>query len=94
MTESNTNDRRFWMVVAKVNDKYQTIGDADGLALFDDEKYASKVAEQFVECSDNVICSCAYTLEAVSRYSIPAPRVVKQNLHIPPITAREDNKND
>lgn len=87
MTESNVNDRRFWMVVGESeNGNFFTVADTFGTNIFSDQKSADIVAEQSLSGYANV-----FVLEAVSRYSIPAPRVVRQNLHIPPITARGES---
>lgn len=97
MTESNTNDRRFWMVISKITnvetgmESFEVVKSIVGTSTFNDPKAADLVATEFASLlsGDEV-----YVVEAVSKYSLPSPRVIKQNLHIPPITAREDNKND
>jgi len=95
MTESNTNDRRFWMVIAEhKGGHYQSMSqnlEPDDVYTFTDQRSADAVAERWAgDESFNDI----FVVEAVSRYSVPAPKVVKQNLHIPPITAREERPND
>jgi hypothetical protein len=98
MTESNTNDRRFWMVISSIVnldtkiESFDVIKSTDGASYFYDQKAADIVASEYSSLlggNDEV-----YMVEAVSRYTVPAPKVVKQNLHIPPITAREERPND
>jgi hypothetical protein len=53
---------------------------------FVDQRAAEGIAERYTENYKNV-----FVVEAVSRYSVPEPRVVKQNLHIPPLTPRGES---
>lgn len=93
MTESNVNDRRFWMVISiivnvdKKIEKLEVVKSLDGAAYFYDQKAADIVASEYSSLlggHDEV-----YMVEAVSRYTVPAPKVIKQNLHIPPLQARD-----
>lgn len=96
MTESNTNDRRFWMVISKITnvdtgiESFEVVKSIVCTSTFNDPKAADLAAAEFASLlgGDEV-----YVVEAVSKYSLPCPRVIKQNLHIPPITAREDKQN-
>lgn len=89
MTESNVNDRRFWMVVGQTeNSGYDCLDDMNvECYTFADQKSAEEIAERYVGLYKNV-----FVLEAVSRYTIPEPRVVKQNLHIPPLSRGDSNE--
>jgi hypothetical protein len=55
---------------------------------FVDAKDAAKLAEDYASYlgGDDV-----YVVEAISKYSVPSPVVVKQNLHIPPLTPRGES---
>lgn len=95
MTESNVNDRRFWMVISSIvnvdtkTETLEVVKSSDGVSYFYDQKAADIVALEYSSLlggHDEV-----YMVEAVSRYTVPVPKVVKQNLHIPLITARGES---
>lgn len=91
MTESNVNDRRFWMVVAELKTGiFECIPEmCDQFEVFNlDYETADNVAKLSAPKQEykNV-----YVLEAVSRYSVPEPRIEKKNLHIPPLTPRGES---
>ncbi len=87
MTENNTGDRRFWMVVAEhSDDNVEIVKNITGTFRFTDDKEAADVAEKTANgCKNSIV----YVVEAVSRFVLPEPKVVKQNLHIPPLSPRE-----
>jgi hypothetical protein len=65
---------------------FEIVCDHEANHTFSDQKSADISADQMAKGYENV-----FVLEAVSRYTIPEPRVVKQNLHIPPLTPRGES---
>jgi hypothetical protein len=88
MTENNTGDRRFWMAIAEYTDGsvVALLNKDSGSCKFSDEKEASEIAEKEASYGAETV----YVVEATSRYTLPLPKVTKQNLHIPPVSSKRE----
>ena len=75
------------MVVAMMKSGlWEIIANKDDDWTFDDMKSADAIAEKFA-MQDKI--ANTFVVEAVSRHHVPTPKVIKQNLHIPLLQARD-----